>query len=98
MGVKYKHQEVIDIPKMVEECSENWFNQTLTKIKDSVTRIDIIDGEYHWHKHDDEFLFMLSGKLYIDLENRTIELNPHQGATISKGVMQRTRGRKRPSC
>jgi len=93
MDIKFKHQEVIDIPKMVEECKEKWFNQTLTKINGSVARIGIVEGEYHWHNHenDDEFFFVLSGKLFIDLEDKTIELNPNQGTTISKGVMHRPR-------
>lgn len=93
MDIKYKHQELIDVNKIVEECEENWFNQTLTKINDSVARIGIIDGDYHWHKHDDddEFFFVLEGKLFIDLEDKTIELNPNQGATISKGKLHRPR-------
>jgi mannose-6-phosphate isomerase-like protein (cupin superfamily) len=93
MDIKFKHQEVIDVSKIVDECQEKWFNQTLTKINNSVARIGIIEGEYHWHKHenDDEFFFVLSGKLYIDLENKTIELNPNQGTTISKGVMHKPR-------
>jgi len=93
MDIKYKHQELIDVPKIVEECKEKWFNQTLTKINGSVARIGIIEGEYHWHKHenDDEFFFVLSGKLFIDLDDKTIELNPNQGATISKGVKHKTR-------
>ena len=93
MNIKYKHQEVIDVPKIVDECEEKWFNQTLTKINDSVARIGIVEGEYHWHKHedDDEFFFVLSGKLFVDLEDKTIELNPNQGVTISKGIMHKTR-------
>ena len=56
-------------------------------------RIGIVQGEYHWHKHDndDEFFFVLEGRLLIDLEDRTIELAPSQGVTISKGVMHRPR-------
>ena len=93
MDIKFKHQEVIDIPKVVEECQEKWFNQTLTKVNGSVVRIGIVEGEYHWHNHenDDEFFFVLSGKLFIDLEDKTIELNPNQGTTISKRVMHRPR-------
>lgn len=93
MNIKYKHQEVIDVPNIVDECKEKWFNQTLTKINDSVARIGIVEGEYHWHKHeeDDEFFFVLSGKLFVDLEDKTIELNPNQGVTISKGIMHKTR-------
>lgn len=93
MNIKYNHHEVIDVKKIVEECKEKWFNQSLTKINDSVARIGIVEGEYHWHKHtdDDEFFFVLNGKLLIDLEDKTIELNPNQGTTISKGVLHRPR-------
>jgi len=93
LDVRFKHFEVMDIPELVRECRDRWFNQTLTKVNDSVVRIAIVQGEYHWHKHDndDEFFFVLEGKLYIDLQDRTIELDPEQGVTISKGVTHRPR-------
>ena len=97
LDVKFDHLEKIDIPQMVKECTDKWFNQTLTKLNDSVVRIGIFEGEYHWHKHDndDEFFFVLSGQFLIDLEDRTIELNPNEGVTISKGVMHRPRAPKK---
>ncbi len=93
MDVKFQHQELIDISSIVDECKDRWFNQTLTRINDSVARIGIVEGEYHWHTHkdEDEFFFVLSGRLLIDLEDKTIELNPHQGVTISKGTAHRPR-------
>jgi len=96
LDVKYEHQELIDIPSIVNSVSEKWSNQTLTKVNDSVVRLGIVEGEFHWHKHDndDEFFFVLSGTLRIEIrENgieRTVELNPNQGITISKGVMHRS--------
>lgn len=97
LDVKFGHLEKMDINKMVVECKDKWFNQTLTKVNDSVVRIGIVEGEYHWHKHDkdDEFFFVLEGQLLIDLEDRTIELNPNQGVTITKGVMHRPRAPKK---
>lgn len=88
---KYGHLELIDIPQIVEECKEKWFNQTLTKVNESVIRLGIVEGEFHWHKHDtdDEFFFVLEGKLIIELEGKTIELGPLQGTTVSKGLMHR---------
>lgn len=93
LDIKFKHFEVIDIPKIVKETKDKWFNQTLTEVNDSVVRVGIIEGEYHWHKHenDDEFFFVLEGKLLVDLEDRTIELNPGQGVTVTRNVMHRTR-------
>ncbi|MEJ2194620.1 MAG: cupin domain-containing protein [Ignavibacteriaceae bacterium] len=100
LNVKYKHFELIDISKIVEETKDKWFNQTLTEVNGSVVRVGIVEGEYHWHKHenDDEFFFVLKGKLFVDFresvpsgEGSTIELNPGQGVTISKNVIHKTR-------
>ncbi|MEP7233818.1 MAG: cupin domain-containing protein [Ignavibacteriota bacterium] len=97
LDVKFDHLDQIDVNKLVAECSDKWFNETLTKVNDSVVRIGIVEGEYHWHKHDndDEFFFVLEGQLLIDLEDRTIELNPNQGTTITKGIMHRPRAPKK---
>jgi mannose-6-phosphate isomerase-like protein (cupin superfamily) len=97
LDVKYPHLERIDIPSIVAATTEKWSNQTLTMVNDSVVRIGIVEGEFHWHKHDndDEFFFVLEGQLLIDLEDRTIELNPNQGTTITKGVMHRPRATKK---
>jgi len=97
LDILHKHMEVIDIPVMVKACKDKWFNQTLTQVNDSVVRVGIVEGEYHWHKHenDDEFFFVLEGTLYVDLEDRVIELKPGQGVTVSKGVIHRTRAPKK---
>ena len=91
--IRYKHLEKIDIPGIIRECKDKWYNETLTQVNNSVVRIGIVEGEYHWHKHDndDEFFFVLEGKLLIDLEGKTIELNPLEGFTIPKGIIHRTR-------
>jgi mannose-6-phosphate isomerase-like protein (cupin superfamily) len=88
--------EVIDI-NVPDAQSYKWFNQTLCKVNDSVARVGIIEGEYHWHKHDndDEFFYTVEGQLLIDLENKTIELNPGQGFVIPRGIVHRTRALRR---
>ena len=98
LDVKFEHLQRIDVNQMVKECTDKWFNQTLTDVNSSVVRLGIVEGEYHWHKHDndDEFFFVLSGQLLIDVEgDQTIELNPNQGVTITKGVMHRPRAPKK---
>jgi mannose-6-phosphate isomerase-like protein (cupin superfamily) len=97
LDIKFKHLEVINIPKMVAECTYKWFNQSLTQVNNSVVRLGIVEGEYHWHKHDsdDEFFFVLEGTLYVDLEDRVIELNANEGVTVSKGILHRTRAPKK---
>ena len=97
LDIRFDHLEKMDITQIVNECKDKWFNQTLTKVNDSVVRLGIVEREYHWHKHDndDEFFFVLQGQLLIDLEDQTIELNPNQGITISKGVTHKTRALKK---
>jgi mannose-6-phosphate isomerase-like protein (cupin superfamily) len=93
LDVKYDHLQLVDIPAIVADCREQWFNQSLTRVNSSVVRVAIVEGEFHWHKHDndDEFFLVLDGRLLIDLPDRTIELAPHQGVTISRGIMHRPR-------
>lgn len=93
LNTKFEHLQRMDIKQLINECTEPWYNQTLTQVNDSVVRLGIVQGEYHWHKHenDDEFFFVLEGQLIIDLEGQSIELNPFQGVTITKGVMHRPR-------
>lgn len=64
MDIRFNHQEKFDIEDLVSACQDSWFNQTLTKVNGSVVRVGIVEGEYHWHKHenDDEFFFVLSGR------------------------------------
>lgn len=90
---KYGQLTTIDIPAEVA-AHEPWFNQTLTQVNDCVVRLGIIQGEYHWHKHDheDELFVVLEGELMIDVQDRgTVTLTRHQGYTIPKGVVHRTR-------
>ncbi|MCQ3930848.1 MAG: cupin domain-containing protein [Chloroflexi bacterium] len=85
--------ELIDVQALVEACTDQWYNQTLTQVNNSVVRLGIMQGEFHWHKHDDddEFFYVIEGQFIIDLEGRTVELGPRQGFTVPKGVMHKTR-------
>ena len=97
LDTKFGTSQLIDIPGVVAACKEKWFNQTLCQVNDSVVRLGILEGEFHWHKHDkeDEFFLVLEGKLLIDLEGETVELGPHQGYTVPKGVLHCTRAPKK---
>ncbi|MBL9018168.1 MAG: cupin domain-containing protein [Myxococcales bacterium] len=95
--VKYGPLEVVDAGALVEANQEPWWNQSLCIVNDSVARIGVFHGEFHWHKHDkeDELFFVLEGTLLLDLEGVTHELGPRQGMVVPKGVLHRTRARER---
>jgi len=89
--------ELIDINAIEDAHKFKWFNQTLCKVNGSVVRMAMVEGEYHWHKHDedDEFFFVVEGRLLIDLEGRTVALGPGQGFVVPQGVVHRTRATTR---
>ncbi|MBV8730119.1 MAG: cupin domain-containing protein [Acidobacteriia bacterium] len=91
--------EVIDEKAIADACEYDWYNQTLCRVNDAVVRLGVVKGEYHWHKHDndDEFFYVIDGKLLIDMEDRSIELLPRQGYVVPKGTMHRTRALQRTS-
>jgi mannose-6-phosphate isomerase-like protein (cupin superfamily) len=93
LDIRYPALEVIDLPQIVDAVEDRWFNQTLCKVNESVVRLGVMQGEYHWHKHDDldEFFYVVDGEFLIDLEDRTIALQPRQGFVVPKGVVHRTR-------
>src|SRR5256885_8021018 len=97
LDVKYPPLEVVDIAAEAAAVKEKWFNQTLCRVNDSVVRMGVVQGEYHWHKHDDldEFFYVVSGRFLIDLEGRTVELAPMQGFVVPKAVQHRTRAPER---
>ena len=93
LNVLHEPLEIVDVQKLVDACADKWYNQTLCRVNDSVVRIGVIQGEYHWHEHKDldEFFYVVEGRFLIDLEGRTIDLAPRQGFVVPKGVPHRTR-------
>ena len=93
LNVHYPPLQVVDVPALVAAATHPWYNQTLCRVNDSVVRLGVVQGDYHWHKHDteDEFFFVVSGTFLIDLHDRTVELAAGQGYVVPKGLVHRTR-------
>jgi mannose-6-phosphate isomerase-like protein (cupin superfamily) len=93
LNVLFPALEIIDVPALTEAVSDRWYNQTLCQVNGSVVRLGVMQGEYHWHKHDndDEFFFCLDGQFFIDLEDRSVALRPREGFVVPKGAIHRTR-------
>jgi mannose-6-phosphate isomerase-like protein (cupin superfamily) len=97
LDIRFGPLERIDLQALADACTDRWYNETLCRVNDSVVRIGIVQGEYHWHKHDveDEFFYVVEGRLLVDLEDRTVELKPRQGFVVPRGVVHRTRAPER---
>jgi mannose-6-phosphate isomerase-like protein (cupin superfamily) len=101
LDVLFPALEKIELDPLVAAVRDQWYNQTLARVNDSVVRLGVMQGEYHWHRHDadDEFFYVIEGHFLIDLEpaadgvtpGRVVELAPREGFVVPKGVMHRTR-------
>ncbi|WP_201004054.1 cupin domain-containing protein [Paenibacillus glycanilyticus] len=72
-------------------------NFVVNEVNDHVLRAAVIDGEFHWHKHEDtdEMFLVIEGVLFIDLDEETVTLHPGDVYTIPRNVMHRTRSKGR---
>ena len=97
LNILHKPLEIVDTNALADAVTHKWYNKTLCQVNGSVVRLGVIEGEYHWHKHDDddEFFYVVDGQLLIDLEGRTVALAPGQGIVVPKGVVHRTRAPQR---
>jgi mannose-6-phosphate isomerase-like protein (cupin superfamily) len=95
----------IALDPLVAAVRDDWYNQTLARVNDSVVRLGVMQGEYHWHEHtdDDELFLVLEGQFLIDLEpqadgvtpGRVVTLSPREAFVVPKGVRHRTRAPRR---
>jgi len=97
LNIYFQQGEVIDEKALADACAYKWYNQTLCQVNDSVVRLGVVEGEYHWHQHDDddEFFYVVEGTLFIDLPDLTVELTPRKGFVVPRKVMHRTRAAQR---
>jgi len=86
--VLFGQGERIDV-NAVASAQTPWWNRTLSEVNDSVVRLAVMEGDFHWHKHDaeDEFFYVLEGRLDIELPDRMVSLEPGQGVTVPAGLM-----------
>ena len=105
LDILFPALEKIALDSIVASVRDEWYNQTLVRVNDSIVRLGVMQGEYHWHHHDndDEFFYVVDGRFLIDLEpeadgvtpGRVVELRPREGFVIPKGVVHRTRAPER---
>jgi mannose-6-phosphate isomerase-like protein (cupin superfamily) len=93
LDVMFGPLQEIDVHALAAAVTHPWWNQTLCRVNQSVVRLAVVRGTYHWHHHEveDEFFFVVEGALFVDLEDRTVRLRPGQGLTVPRGVRHRTR-------
>jgi mannose-6-phosphate isomerase-like protein (cupin superfamily) len=88
----FRTLEKMNVQALIDAVQEPWYNQTLLQVGDVVVRLGVMQGEFHWHKHDeqDEFFFVLDGVFRIELEGReAVELRHREAFSVPAGMLHR---------
>ncbi len=84
--------QTMDVQALIDRVTESWYNQTLIQVGEVLVRLGVMQGEFHWHAHNDqdEFFFVLDGLFRIELEDAdTVELRPRQAFSVPAGMRHR---------
>ena len=87
-SIMFDAGEEFDVPA-VGAAQSPWWNRTLCAVNDAWVRLGVMEGDFHWHKHDDtdEFFLVMEGRLDIEMADRTVSLSPGQAFTVPRGIM-----------
>ncbi|EHR53863.1 hypothetical protein SacmaDRAFT_5749 [Saccharomonospora marina XMU15] len=84
--------QTMDVQALIDKVDVAWYNQTLLQIGGVLVRLGVMQGEFHWHKHDeqDEFFLVLDGQFHIELDGAdTVHLGPRQAFAVPAGMLHR---------
>ena len=72
---------------------EQWSPKVVAEMNDYQFKLVRLEGEFVWHDHQDtdETFIVLEGKLLIDFQGGTVELDAGQMLVVPKGVPHRPR-------
>lgn len=84
--------EVIDLARESANTGR-YNNHSIAQVNDHEVRISTMTEPYPWHCHpdSDESFLVVEGGLFIDFDDRTVEVRPGHMITVNRGVRHRTR-------
>src|SRR6266566_9872917 len=73
-------KDVVDIANVLRRVTEPWKPQDLVTANDAIVRVARLRGEFPWHHHDEDELFLCwEGDFRIELEgHEAVELRAGQ--------------------
>ena len=81
----------VSIPDAMRGLRGPWEPQDLVRVNDAIVRVARLDGEFAWHTHDEDELFLCwDGEFVIELEGyETVQLNRGDVFVVPRGVRHR---------
>lgn len=80
--------DVVNIQEKFDLFQDKWSPKVIGELNGQQILLAKIQGEFVFHKHDDEDeLFMvMRGQLKLELRDRTVVVNPGEFFTVPRGV------------
>lgn len=78
----------VNLASKLKTFNEYWTPKIVGELNGQLVKIAKFKGEFvkHQHDHEDELFYVLEGKLFIALEDKTLTLNKGEFVVIPKGV------------
>lgn len=85
--------EKINLKEKLSMFSDHWSPKIIAEMNDYQIKLVKIEGDFVWHNHEDtdEMFFVIEGKMEIEFENETVELNAGEMYVVPKGVNHKPR-------
>ena len=76
--------------------SDHWAPRLAARYNGNEVRLAKVEGEFHWHKHDDtdELFLVIEGELDMEFRDRTELLSPGELIVVPRGTEHRPCARK----
>jgi len=78
----------VNINSKLKTFNEYWTPKIVGELNNQFVKLAKFKGEFVMHKHEqeDEFFYVIDGKLFIELVDKTLELNTGEFVVIPKGI------------
>lgn len=78
----------INLKEKASLIQDHWNPHIIAELNGQHVKLAKIQGEFVWHKHDeeDEMFMVLSGLMQIELRDKTITIHPNEIVVIPKGI------------
>ena len=92
-NVEVDGMEKINLKEKLSKFSDHWSPKVIAEMNDYQFKLVKIEGDFGWHHHEDtdEVFIVIEGKMKIEFENETVELNEGDRYVVPKGVEHKPR-------
>lgn len=78
----------VNLKEKLKTFNEYWAPKIVGELNNQFVKVAKFKGEFvmHKHKEEDELFYVIDGKLFIELVDKTLELKTGEFVVIPKGV------------